>query len=384
MLRTRDRPRRDRQVLQGYDTKILETDRKLWRLTDEARDFGLEPLFRTTEPENLSATLAGQGGSAATWLSHFEEFLSGYGWRTEGIADVNLPSWVEDPTSPLGTIKTFLAKGEEHDFAACREAAVEEREAAVDAARSRLTAEEQTAFDQALALCRHANFAWWNEEHDFYIDLRATIPLRQALLAIGETLGCDRRDDTLFLFWPELMRILSGSARHPEFRALIDERRAYFDHWAARRPSMPKVLGTTPDEVRDPILVEIFGLHHQYLSAVRSNDDESSILVGVAASAGMARGRARVLHSALDLHRVAPGEILVCEATSPNWTPAFAKISGCVCDGGGTLTHASIVSREYRVPCVVGVGRATSVIKDGDELEVNGTKGIVTVFRARQ
>jgi phosphohistidine swiveling domain-containing protein len=63
-------------------------------------------------------------------------------------------------------------------------------------------------------------------------------------------------------------------------------------------------------------------------------------------------------------------------------TPAFAKIAACVCDGGGTLTHASIVSREYRIPCVVGVGLATTIIADGDEVEVDGTKGTVTVFKS--
>jgi pyruvate,water dikinase len=97
----------------------------------------------------------------------------------------------------------------------------------------------------------------------------------------------------------------------------------------------------------------------------------------------VARGRARVLHSAGELHRIQPGEVLVCEATSPNWTPAFAKIAACVCDGGGTLTHASIISREYRIPCVVGAGVATTVIRDGDEVEVDGTKGTVTVLRVR-
>jgi pyruvate,water dikinase len=101
----------------------------------------------------------------------------------------------------------------------------------------------------------------------------------------------------------------------------------------------------------------------------------------MAASTGVARGRARVLHNASDLHRLQPGEVLVCEATSPNWTPAFTKIAACVCDGGGTLTHASIVSREYRVPCVVGVGRATAAIRTGDDVEVDGTEGVVRVIR---
>jgi len=73
--------------------------------------------------------------------------------------------------------------------------------------------------------------------------------------------------------------------------------------------------------------------------------------------------------------------VLVCESTSPNWTPAFAKIAACICDGGGTLSHAAIVGREYRVPTVTGVGVATLLIADGDEVEVNGTSGQVTVLR---
>jgi pyruvate,water dikinase len=145
---------------------------------------------------------------------------------------------------------------------------------------------------------------------------------------------------------------------------------------------MPKVLGTVPENVTDPILIEIFGMHHHFFDAIRSAGKDVTTLTGVPASAGVVRGIARVLHNADELHRIAPGEILVCEATSPNWTPAFGKIAACVCDGGGTLTHASIISREYRIPCVVGVGLATSVISDGDEIEVDGTKGIVRVTKA--
>ena len=74
------------------------------------------------------------------------------------------------------------------------------------------------------------------------------------------------------------------------------------------------------------------------------------------------------------------GEILVTEATSPNWTPAFAIIGACVCDGGGSLTHAATVSREYGIPCVVGTSVATLRIKTGDTLEVDGTKGTVRML----
>lgn len=159
------------------------------------------------------------------------------------------------------------------------------------------------------------------------------------------------------------------------------ERRGYYDYWLAKRPAMPKVLGTIPESVADPILIEIFGMHHHFFNSLKAQGKEVRTLVGVAASTGVVRGKARVLHDSDELHRLAPGDILVCESTSPNWTPAFGKIAACVCDGGGTLAHASIVSREYRIPCVVGVGTATINIKDGDEIEVDGTKGVVTIYR---
>jgi pyruvate,water dikinase len=147
---------------------------------------------------------------------------------------------------------------------------------------------------------------------------------------------------------------------------------------------MPKVLGTIPEAVEDPILIEIFGLNSHFLNAVKaaSAGGEIKTLTGVPAAKGKARGIARVLNNADELHRIQPGEVLVCESTSPNWTPAFAKIAACVCDGGGTLSHAAIVGREYGVPTVTAVGLATMVIKDGDEVEVDGTAGVVTVLRA--
>jgi pyruvate,water dikinase len=88
-----------------------------------------------------------------------------------------------------------------------------------------------------------------------------------------------------------------------------------------------------------------------------------------------------VLQSSDELHRLAPGEILVCESTSPNWTPAFGKIAAAVCDGGGMLSHAAIVGREYGVPTVTAAGVATLAIGDGDEIEVDGTNGKVTILK---
>jgi phosphohistidine swiveling domain-containing protein len=372
------------KFLQGYDTKIMETDRELWKLTRAAKQAGLADVFARTEPQDLVATLDGMGGSAAAWMTQFRDFLQVYGYRTEGSCDVALPSWIEDPTPALGTIKSFIAKEEEHDFEKALAGAIEEREGAIDAARSQLTAEEQAAFDAGVASCQAANFPWWQDDHNYYIDLKVSLPLRWAARAIAEKTGADQADDGLFLFWPELTAVADGEKSLDSYKSLIEARHQYFDHWHARRASMPKVLGTVPEAVTDPVLIEIFGLNQHFLNAIQAagTDGDVKTLTGVPASKGKARGKARVFNNADNLHTLETGDILVCESTSPNWTPAFAKIAACVCDGGGMLSHAAIVGREYGVPTVTAVGLATVVIEDGDEVEVDGDTGTVTVYKS--
>jgi phosphoenolpyruvate synthase/pyruvate phosphate dikinase len=169
--------------------------------------------------------------------------------------------------------------------------------------------------------------------------------------------------------------VANGKPYQGELKSLVSDRRQYFDHWGALRSSMPKVLGTVPETVEDPVLIEIFGLNPAAIRAVQNpNAAEETVLSGVAAAKGVATGVARVLQSSDDMHRLEPGSILVCESTSPSWTPAFGKIAGAACDGGGMLSHAAIVGREYGVPTV-------TAIQDGDQVEVDGTNGRVTILK---
>jgi len=369
------------KFLQGYDTKIMETDRELGRLAKAARSAGLQDVFTSTADGELGASLDALGGAGSAWMTQFRDFLSVYGYRTEGSCDVALPSWIEDPTPALAMIKSFLLRPDEHDYEKARAEAIDEREAAIDDARSQLTKEEQEAFDAGLASCQRVNFPWWQDDHNYYIDLRVSLPLRWAARAIAERVGGEP-DDGLFLFWPELTAVAAGEKDYTGLKGIVEDRKQYFQHWHEKRSAMPKVLGTVPDAVTDPILIEIFGLNDHFLNGIKAlgSDEEIRTLTGLPASKGKARGIARVLNDADELARVNPGEILVCESTSPNWTPAFAKIAACVCDGGGMLSHAAIVGREYRVPTVTAVGLATVAITDGDEIEVDGDAGTVTIF----
>jgi phosphohistidine swiveling domain-containing protein len=370
------------KFLQGEETKIMELDRELYKLSVKARQAGLAQVFADNEPAQLRAALSAQGGSASQWLTDFDDFLQVYGWRSDATCDVGLPSWVEDPTNPLGMVKTFLLKDTDHDFEAAARNALAERDAAIDAARSGLTREEQAVFDGGLAANQAANFPWWQDDHNFYIDLKVMLPLRHACQELARRVEAEHKDDMLYLFWPELMDVANGKPYSGELKSLVKDRRQYFDHWHVRRGEVPKVLGTIPDAVEDPVLIEIFGINPGSLRAVQNPDAAAETeLAGVPAAKGAATGVARVLQSADDLHRLAPGEILVCESTSPNWTPAFGKIAACVCDGGGMLSHAAIVGREYGVPTVTAVGIATVAIGDGDQIEVDGTNGKVTILK---
>ncbi|WP_346774854.1 PEP-utilizing enzyme [Cellulomonas sp. IC4_254] len=102
---------------------------------------------------------------------------------------------------------------------------------------------------------------------------------------------------------------------------------------------------------------------------------------GTPASPGTASGRVRVLRGVDDLPAFRPGEVLVCRATSPAWTPALAHAAAVVTEVGGLLSHAAIVARELGVPAVTGVTGARDLL-DGALVVVDGSAGTVRLVAA--
>lgn len=98
---------------------------------------------------------------------------------------------------------------------------------------------------------------------------------------------------------------------------------------------------------------------------------------GVIACQGKARGRARIVTHSIDLAKVRKGDVLVAKYTFPTYTPAMLKSVAIVTDEGGLTSHAAILSREYRIPCIIATKIATQVLKDGDMVEVDAEVGVV-------
>lgn len=101
-------------------------------------------------------------------------------------------------------------------------------------------------------------------------------------------------------------------------------------------------------------------------------------LIGVPGAHGTVTGIARVLHSAADFPRVQRGDIAICPYTDPAWTPLFRIAAAIVTETGGTLSHAAIIAREHGIPAVLGIPAATTRVRDGTRITVNGTAGTVT------
>ncbi len=102
------------------------------------------------------------------------------------------------------------------------------------------------------------------------------------------------------------------------------------------------------------------------------------LISGLGASPGIASGKVRVLKSPDEGRKLKEGEILVAPMTTPDWVPTMRRAKALVTDSGGMTSHAAIVSRELRIPCVVGTRSATRTLRDGELVTVDGAKGRVT------
>jgi len=164
------------------------------------------------------------------------------------------------------------------------------------------------------------------------------------------------------------------------------------DYWPAEIASRRKImaalatqapqpaLNEPPAVITEPFTIMLWGITTESVGRWLNGSADKSVLTGMAASPGTVEGRARVLRSADDLGLIEPGEILVTPVTAPSWAPVFGKIKATVTDIGGMMSHAAIVCREYGLPAVTGTGNATTSIKTGQMLRVNGSTGEVTIL----
>jgi len=135
--------------------------------------------------------------------------------------------------------------------------------------------------------------------------------------------------------------------------------------------------------IRDDEIVLSSGEEAQKVSQLLMTivqEDSSSLRGEIAFSGGKVQGIAKIVKDVTEMSKIEEGNILVSSRTYPDLLPAMKKSAAIVAELGGLLSHAAIVSRELKIPCVVGVKNAIAQIKDGDLIEVDSDKGIVRIL----
>lgn len=266
-------------------------------------------------------------------------------------------------------------------------ATAQAREQARARARAALGERERARFDEALHVAERVHPQ--REENVLYTQSLPMGLVRRALLEIGRRLvaagALAAADDVVYLERAEIRPALEGRLTG-EAAAVRVRRRQAERRWVRAHPG-PAFHGPAP--VPPPStrglpralqrVLEAFAWETALETAPEAPASGSGMLSGAGASAGRATGRVRVIRGEDELPRFEAGEILVCPSTHSSWAVVFARAAAVVTDHGGVLSHPAIVAREYGIPAVVGTGSATTQLRDGQMVCVDGAAGRVEI-----
>jgi pyruvate,water dikinase len=370
------------RLLQGFDNKTLEIGRALWLLSRWAgkQDTVRQALLNL--PAHAVPTALEQSVQGRRFLAELRSFLRAYGRRSD-LWDWGYPSWEEDPTPLINNLKNYLLQPE-RDLEASLVGAACQREAAIAKARQALERYPGPVVERFERLLKSAQIALvLTENHTFYIDFNGFGWVRRVIREFGKRLASQGRlceaNDVFCLELGELRAAIANPVL--EYRELAKARGAEIAFWSTQPD--PKELGTRPAKplyVYSPDAKRMLRYIGGFVAENSPNSPEPGTLHGQPGSSGKVRGPARIILTLADAYRLQPGDILVTTTTAPPWTPMFLTAAGLVTDAGGLLSHGAVVSREYRIPAVVGTQVATSVIVDGQMIEVDGDGGVVRLL----
>ena len=357
-------------VIRGLPNNVTtEMDLALWQLASDIRK---DPDAVASMVGRTAVELVEQYREAdlpPVAQSGVEAFLRTYGHRAVAEIDLGMPRWSDDPTHILGVVANYLRLGEGAEtpdrqfIRAAREA---DEQVARFVARARAKSPLHAVIVRT-ALDRTRRFAGLRElpKYNLVLGLSAA---REQLLLIGNELAAAHRienaEDVFFLDLDDVEVALAGD----DLRDVVADRRAVYEQ-ELRRRHIPRVLlsdGTEPEATAG-------GSGGKQ----RPGTAPPGTLSGSPASAGLVSAPARVIMDPVGAH-LEPGEILVAPSTDPGWTPLFLTAGGLVMEMGGPNSHGAVVAREYGIPAVVGVPDATSRIRTGQHITVDGAAGTVS------
>src|SRR5438309_6257345 len=356
-------------LTQGLALTLQQLEKDLYELTEAARrspavadaigrDFSIDEL-RARDP---------------SFTRTVDAFLSVHGEAGASGDHFGSVAWTDHPTLPARAIaQRLLAPAEDPEV---RRAGFRRRADEITAHARKALADrprDLARFEEVLAVaCATGPLT---EEHNYWLDRRNHANMGRAARGFGDRLvrdGVLRDREQIFLLYVDEVR---DALREPrDLSALIAEREAEQARW--RLLEAPQMIGQL-DAAGPAKSTPIWHLLYR-----EAQDDPSRALRGAPASAGVARGPARLVRNLEEFAKFQRGDILVCQSSNVSWIPLFTSAAAIVTEVGGPLSHAAVVAREFGIPAVVGTSVALSTLVDGELLEVDGSAGTVRRLEA--
>lgn len=292
-------------------------------------------------------------------------FLNKYGMRCAGEIDLTKTRWSEKPATLvpmiLGNIKNFEPNAGKRKFEQGRLVALEKEKELLDRLKQ-LPDGEQKAKETKRMIDLIRNFIGYREYpkygmiHRYFVYKQELLKEAERLVKAGVIYG---KEDIYYLTFEELHEaVRTNQLDYEIISKRIDEYKIY------EKLTPPRVI-TSDGEI-------IVGKY-------KRENLPADAIAGLPVSSGVIEGRARVILNMEDAD-LEEGDILVTAFTDPSWTPLFVSIKGLVTEVGGLMTHGAVIAREYGLPAVVGVEKATKLIKDGQRIRVHGTEGYIELL----
>ncbi len=365
----------------------LET---LWKLKEKVKaDPELKAVFDAGETATVIIPELKKGEKGKAFLADVVAYCKEYGVKPSMYSHEYVNKlWVEDPTPAVETIKGYLVA--DYDFPSEHQRMVDDHHAAIEELKALVpetaTPEQRAKLNTVIDLA--TRMMPLTPDHHFYMDQGTFARMRLVLLAIGRRMvkaGLLRDvEDIMFLEYDQLRAYVANpkSADNPEgYDGLGIIKQARRDYEEAHKSRPRDWVGTvTHWAMYEEPYHTLWGWPERWERAQRGEEVIEDVVRGLPAAAGVVEGITRVVTGPEDFSQVKSGEILVCIMTNPAWVVLFSKIKGAVTDAGGVLSHTAVVAREFGIPAVVGAGDATSRIKTGDRVRVNGNTGEVEIL----
>ncbi|MCL4232280.1 MAG: hypothetical protein KJ053_11905 [Dehalococcoidia bacterium] len=377
------------ELLAGLSRTSTEPARRLAALAAMASD---RPAVRKLLENAGTGTLARLEQADPEFAQAFHAYQREFSGRALRY-ELNEPTLEEVPALTLSLIHDQLVR--EYDPAAEERTLNEKRRQAIERAHSALASRppaDRQRFDHLLA--RAERYYPVREENEFFTISAPLAVMRYAALELGRRLAAKRLiaapDDVFFLEFNEAPRALR------EGRDCLDlvARRKAEREWTLAHPAQPSfgvdLSGEPPLKVLPPDaafnLRAVLWVTDRIMGAeapqpvAEAKPQQITMLKGIPAAPGRYAGPVCVIRDESEFNKIRAGDVLVCPITSPVWSIIFPSVGALVTESGGVLSHPAIIAREYGIPAVVATRTATKVLKDGQQVLVDGKAGTVEVL----